>query len=125
MSLMDVVEGALGTASSGPEPARRAMLDKLDEARRAFEEDRSDAPGGRWITKAEEGRVAFAPTRPDGQQLVIGGQAVTFWQASELSGVLDAFERAVEAGELDPQLTGDTPAGHSLPLERLMPVRSS
>jgi len=44
---------------------------------------------------------------------------VTFWKVEELSAVLDAFEAAINAGELDPQLTGSTPAGHSLPLERL------
>ena len=118
MSLKDVVEQVIGTETTDPETARAAMLDKLRERRRAYDE-RRDQPAGGWITAAEAGRIAFAPTRPDGQQLVIGGQTVTFWQADEFAGVLDAFEAAVAAGEMDPQLTGNTPAGHSLPLERL------
>ena len=51
--------------------------------------------------------------------MVIGGQSVTIWQVEELPAVLDAFEAAITSGELDPQLTGSTPAGHSLALERL------
>ena len=123
MSLKDVVAGVMG--ATDPQTARRSMLDKLHAERRAFAEGRNDQPGGRWITADEQGRVAFAPTRPDGQQLVIGGQAVTFWSLNELDAVLDAFEAAIVAGELDPQLTGVTPAGHAFPLERLIPSRSS
>jgi hypothetical protein len=119
MSLRDVVDGVVGIGTTDPLTARRAMLDKLRHARQAFADDRSDGPGGRWITTDDSGRICFAPTRPDGQQLVIGGQSVTFWQADELARVLDAFESAIASGELDAQLTGSTPAGHSLPLERL------
>ena len=123
MSLRDVVEQAIGPVGTDPDAARGAMIDKICRARDDFHRH-PDQPGG-WLTTAEAGRVAFAPTRPDGQQLVIGGQSVTFWQVGEIGGVLDAFEAAVAAGELDPQLTGETPAGHSLPLERLSPNRSS
>jgi hypothetical protein len=121
MSLKDVVGEVLGATSADPEMARGEMLDKLRGARKSFAEDQDQHSGGQWITRAEDGRVAFAPTRPDGQQLVIGGQSVTFWEAGEISAVLDAFEQAIRAGELDPQLIGSTPAGHSLPLERLAP----
>ncbi|WP_230781672.1 hypothetical protein [Sphingomonas sp. Leaf37] len=95
------------------------MLDKLHQARTAFDMNQSTQAGGQWLAADDAGRVAFTPTRPDGQQMVIGGQAVTFWQVGELPAMLDAFEAAINAGELDPQLTGSTPAGHSLPLERL------
>ncbi|MCC2980976.1 hypothetical protein [Sphingomonas sp. IC4-52] len=103
------------------------MLSKLRHAREAYQENREggDHPGGNWITPGENGKIAFAPTRPDGQQLVIGGQSVTFWEADTLGPMLDAFEAAINAGELDPQLTGPTPAGHSLPLERLVRASSS
>ena len=121
MSLKDVVEDAIGAALPDPQAERDAMLDKVRRERRDFDEH-PNRPGG-WITTAEAGRVAFAPTRPDGQQMVIGGQSVTFWQQDEIAGVLDAFEAAIARGELDPQLTGSTPAGHSLPLERLSPDR--
>lgn len=124
MSLKDVVEGVVGTTTTSPEAARSAMLKKLQLARQAFEEQRPDQPGGRWITVDEAGRASFAPTRPDGQQLVIGGQSVTFWERSEVPAVLDALEAAITAGELDPQLIGTTPAGHSLPLERIAPASS-
>ena len=124
MSLKNVIDDAIGAAPSDPTPARAEMIDKLRHARQAFEQQRSDLPGARWITKDGDGRVAFAPTRPDGQQLVIGGQAVTFWSPSELPAVLDAFEAAIAAGDLDPQLTGSTPAGHSLPLAQITPSSS-
>jgi hypothetical protein len=125
MSLKGVIEEVAAAATTDPAAERRAMLDKLQQARQAYDEQRHDQPGGRWISDDEAGRVAFAPTRPDGQQLVIGGQAVTFWQRSELPAVLDAFAEAIAAGELDPQLTGSTPAGHSLPRERLVPTATS
>ena len=119
MSLKDVIDGVMSVPTADPEQARGKVLDKLRRAREAFAQGLDQHPGGEWITRAEDGMVAFAPTRPDGQQLVIGGQSVTFWDAGEISTVLDAFERAITAGELDPQLIGSTPAGHSLPLERL------
>ncbi|MCU6453924.1 hypothetical protein LPN01_07525 [Sphingomonas sp. A2-49] len=128
MSLKDLVDGAagaIGSAASGaatpvePNAERSALLDKLRAARAAFEGDRPTEAGGQWLAADDTGYVAFTPTRPDGQQMVIGGQAVTFWQAEDLPAMLDAFEAAISAGELDPQLTGSTPAGHSLPLERL------
>jgi hypothetical protein len=124
MSLKDVVNDIVGGASGDPAAERTAMLDKLHHARQAFAEGRHDLPGSRWITTDGPERVAFAPTRPDGQQLVIGGQAVSFWHPSELPAVLNAFEAAITGGELDPQLVGNTPAGHSLPLERLAPAAS-
>jgi hypothetical protein len=128
MSLKDLVDGAAGVVGSvagvttdpvDPTAERSALLDKLRQARTAFDMNQSTQAGGQWLAADDAGRVAFTPTRPDGQQLVIGGQSVTFWQIEELPAVLDAFEAAINAGELDPQLTGSTPAGHSLPLERL------
>jgi hypothetical protein len=128
MSLKDLVDGAAGAVGSvtgvttdpvDPTAERSALLDKLRQARTAFDMNQSTHAGGQWLARDDAGRVAFTPTRPDGQQLVIGGQSVTFWQVEELPAVLDAFEAAINAGELDPQLTGSTPAGHSLPLERL------
>ncbi len=44
---------------------------------------------------------------------------LTFWQVDDLPGVLDAFEAAINADELGPQLTGSPPAGYSPPLDRL------
>jgi hypothetical protein len=128
MSLKDLVDGAAGAVGSvagvttdpvDPTAERSALLDKLRQARTAFDMNQSTQAGGQWLAAGDAGRVAFTPTRPDGQPMVIGGQSVTFWQVEELPAVLDAFEAAIHAGELDPQLTGSTPAGHSLPLERL------
>lgn len=122
MSLKDLVESAVsavGVEPVNPEAERSAMLDKLSQARTAFDMDQSTQAGGQWLARDDAGRVAFTPTRPDGQPMVIGGQAVTIWQVEELPAVLDAFEAAIRSGELDPQLIGSTPAGHSLPLERL------
>lgn len=122
MSLKDLVESAVsavGVEPVNPEAERSAMLDKLSQARTAFDMDQSTRAGGQWLARDDAGRVAFTPTRPDGQPMVIGGQAVTIWQVEELPAVLEAFEAAIKSGELDPQLTGSTPAGHSLPLERL------
>lgn len=118
MSITDTLKEASGVA---PDPAkeRALMLSKLSHARQAYAEKRGNLPGAGWFAEDESGRVAFSPTRPDGQQLVIGGQSVTFWHAGDVPAMLDAFEAAVNAGELDPQLTGSTPAGHSLPLDRL------
>jgi hypothetical protein len=128
MSLKDIVDGAASTIGSAaaaatdpvnPNTERSAMLDKLHQARTAYDLDQSPQAGGQWLARDDAGRVAFTPTRPDGQPMVIGGQSVTIWQVEELPAVLDAFEAAIKSGELDPQLTGSTPAGHSLPLERL------
>ena len=130
MSLKDIVEGAAGAVGSvaavAADPVdanaqRSAMVDKLRQARNAFEMNQSTQAGGQWLAADGAGRVAFTPTRPDGQPMVIGGKSVTFWQVDELPAVLDAFEEAITGGELDPQLIGSTPAGHSLPLERLAP----
>ena len=98
------------------------MIDKLRHARHAFAADRHDGPCGRWLTTDGPDRVAFSPTRPDGQQLVIGGTSVTFWHREELPAMLDAFEAAIAAGELVGQLTASTPAGHSLARERIAPA---
>lgn len=125
MSMKDLVEGAVdaigavGVKPVDPVAERSAMLDKLRQARTAFDMNQSSQAGGQWLMRDDAGRVAFTPTRPDGQPMVIGGQSVTIWQLEELPTVLDAFEAAIRAGELDPQLIGSTPAGHSLPLERL------
>jgi len=128
MSLKDLVDGVASAAGSvgavaanpvDPVAERAALLDKLRRARTAFDMNQSPEANGQWLTADDAGRVAFTPTRPDGQPMVIGGQAVTFWQVEELPAVLDAFEAAINSGELDPQLIGSTPAGHSLPLERL------
>lgn len=124
MSLTDDVKKATGLAPD-PSTQRALMLSKLSHARQAYAERRNDLPGAGWIAEDGNGRIAFAPTRPDGQQLVIGGQSVTFWDTEHLPAMLDAFKAAIEAGELDPQLTGSTPAGHSLPFDRLSPARSS
>ena len=121
MSLKNVIEGLVDTGTTDPEQARREMLHRLERAREAFAQGEEQQLGSGWLTRSEAGRVAFAPTRPDGQQLVIGGQSVNFWHEREIPGVLDAFARAIAAGDLDPQLTGGTPAGHSLPLDRLAP----
>ena len=128
MSLKDIVEGAAGAvgsvAANAADPAdptteRSAMIDKLRHARSAFDMRQSTQAGGRWLAQDDAGLVAFTPTRPDGQPMVIDGKSVTFWQIEDLPMMLDAFEAAINAGELDPQLIGSTPAGHSLPLERL------
>lgn len=128
MSLKDIFGGAANAVGSVAgvvaDPVdsfaeRSAMLDKLRQARTGYDMDQSTQAGGQWLVRDNAGRVAFTPTRPDGQPIVIGGQSVTIWQVEELPAVLDAFKAAIEAGEFDPQLAGSTPAGHSLPLERL------
>jgi hypothetical protein len=130
MSLKDLVEGAASAVGNvaavaadpvAPTTERSALIDKLRHARAAFDMNQSTKAGGQWLAADDAGGVAFTPTRPDGQPMVIGGQSVTFWRIEELPAVLEAFEVAINAGELDPQLTGSTPAGHSLPLERLAP----
>ena len=118
MSLKDVVEKAVGIEAADPEQARRDMLHRLDRTRQAFMDQQESALGSGWITRAEAGRVAFTPTRPDGQPLVIGGQSVNFWEESDVPAVLDAFARAISSGELDPQLVGSTPAGQAFPTMR-------
>jgi hypothetical protein len=121
MSLGDVVGNVLGTVTPDPETARRPMLDKIAAVRREFADGGAEGVRSGWVSADPQGRVAFGPTRPDGQQMVIGGQSVTFWSTDEFPAVLEAFERAVAAGELDGQLLGGTPAGSSLPLDRLTP----
>ncbi len=128
MSLKNIVEGAASAvgsvAATAANPAdstseQSAMIDKLRHDRTAFDTDQSTQAGGQWLAQDEAGLVAFTPTRPNGQPMVIDGNSVTFWQAEDLPVMLDAFEAAINAGALDPQLIGSTPAGHSLPLERL------
>ena len=128
MSLKDLVDGAASAVGSvatnasdpvDPTTERSALVEKLRQARTAFDVDQSTQAGGQWLAADDAGLVAFTPTRPDGQPMVIDGKSVTFWQVEDLPAMLDAFEAAVNAGELDPQLIGSTPAGHSLPLERL------
>ncbi|MGK6325144.1 hypothetical protein ACMGDM_18925 [Sphingomonas sp. DT-51] len=119
MSLKSVVDTMAGAATIDPGPARSAMLDKLRQARTAFNMNQSAQAGGHWLAADDSGRVAFSPTRPDGQQLVINGQSVTFWEADQVPALLQAFEAAITLGDLDSQLTGTTPAGHSLPLDQL------
>ena len=128
MSLKDLVDGAAGAVGSvaevaadpvDPKTERSALIDKLRQARTAFDMKQSTQAGGQWLAADDTGLVAFTPTRPDGQPMVIDGKSVTFWQVEDLPAMLDAFEAAVNDGELDPQLVGSTPAGHSLPLDRL------
>ena len=128
MSLKDLVDGAAKAVGSvaavaadpvDPSAERSALIDKLRQARTAFDLNQSTQADGQWLAAEDAGLVAFTPTRPDGQAMVIDGKSVTFWQVEDLPAMLDAFEAAVDAGELDPQLIGSTPAGHSLPLERL------
>lgn len=119
MSLKSVVDTMVGATTIDPESARSALLEKLRQARTAFDMKQSAQAGGHWLALDDNGRVAFSPTRPDGQPLVINGQSVTFWQREQVPALLHAFEAAVTRGDLDPQLTGPTPAGHSLPLDQL------
>jgi len=101
-----------------PDALRQAMLDRLVKNRDAFN-DPSKRVRGRWYEIGHSQVVAFSPTRPDGQPIVIDGQSVTFWKADEFPGILDAFEAAIVAGEIDDQLEGSTPAGASLPAREL------
>lgn len=105
-----------------PEAARRPMLDRLAKNRAAFN-DPSQKVRGKWFTIGNNQMVSFTPTRPDGQPIVIDGQSVTFWKADEFPLILDAFEAAIIAGELDSQLEGNTPAGASLPARELKTPR--
>lgn len=97
---------------------RRATLERLAKNREAFN-DPSKRVRGRWFEIGNNQMVAFSPTRPDGQPIVIDGQSVTFWAAADFPGILDAFEAAINAGEIDDQLEGSTPAGASLPAREL------
>jgi hypothetical protein len=101
-----------------PDAARRPMLERLAKNREGFN-DPSKRVRGRWFEIGNNQVVAFSPTRPDGQPIVIDGQSVTFWKADEFPGILDAFEAAIVAGEIDDQLEGSTPAGASLPAREL------
>ena len=118
MNFKDVVETVTGYRD--PQIARQAMLEKVQHTREAFQNPENAHADDSWI-KRDAGHVAFGPTRPDGQQLVIGGQATSFWNEREFLAVLDAFEDAIRSGEMDNQLLGETPAGASLPRERLEP----
>lgn len=119
MSLKDVLDSANRELHPNPELAHRAMLDELDRTRDAFAARERQGAGHGWFTVDTAGRVAFTPTRPDGQPIIIGGQANSFWTLGEFPAVLDAFEQAIRAGELDDQLVTETPAGKSLPLDHL------
>ena len=101
-----------------PDANRRPVLERLAKNREAFN-DPSKKVRGRWFEIGNNQVVAFTPTRPDGQPIVIDGQSVTFWKADEFPGILDAFEAAIKAGEIDDQLEGSTPAGASLPTRQL------
>jgi hypothetical protein len=101
-----------------PDAARRPMLERLAKNREAFL-DPSKRVRGRWFEIGNNSMVAFSPQRPDGQPIVIDGQSVTFWKADEFPGVLDSFEAAIAAGEIDAQLESNTPAGASLPAREL------
>lgn len=101
-----------------PDAARRPMLERLAKNREAFN-DPSKRVRGRWFEIGNNSMVAFTPTRPDGQPIVIDGQSVTFWSASDFPSILDAFEAAIRNGEIDDQLDGATPAGASLPTRDL------
>lgn len=118
MSLKDVITSVTGEPAD-PEAARRPVLDEIARNREAFAHRRGDAPADAWFSTGEPGMIGFAPRRPDGQPIVVGGQSITFWDEGEFPRVLDAFEAALRDGELDGELTGATPAGSSLPLERL------
>ncbi|RYE94105.1 MAG: hypothetical protein EOO77_44625, partial [Oxalobacteraceae bacterium] len=102
-----------------PNAARRPMLERLAKNREAFSDPSKKVRGGKWFTVGNASMVAFTPTRPDGQPIIIDGKSVTFWPASDFPGILDAFEAAIVAGELDDQLEGTTPAGASLPEREL------
>lgn len=101
-----------------PNAARDAMLDRLAKNREGFN-DPAKRVRGRWWEIGNNQMVAFTPTRPDGQPIVIDGKSVTFWPAAEFPSILDALEAAIKAGELDDQLDGATPAGSSLPAREL------
>lgn len=105
-----------------PEANRRPVLERIAKNREAFA-DRSRKVRGKWFEIGNNAMVAFTPTRPDGQPIVIDGQSVTFWSSAEFPSILDAFEAAVRAGEIDDQLEGSTPAGASLPARELKTPR--
>jgi hypothetical protein len=108
--------------SHDPEAGRRPMLERLAKNREAFN-DPSKRVRGRWFEVGHNGVLAFSPTRPDGQPIVIDGKSVTFWPASDFPEILNAFEAAIVAGEIDDQLDGSTPAGASLPARELKTPR--
>jgi len=106
-----------------PEAERRPILERIAKNREAFADPSKKVRGGRWFEIGNNSMVAFTPTRADGQPIVIDGQSVTFWSSAEFPSILDAFEAAVRAGEIDDQLDGSTPAGASLPARELKKPR--
>ena len=105
-----------------PDASRRPVLDKIAKTREAFA-DPSKRAQKKWFTIGNNNIVAFEPKRADGQPIVIDGKSVTFWKADEFPAILDSFEAAVRAGEIDDQLEGGTPAGASLPEKTLRKPR--
>lgn len=106
-----------------PEAGRRPVLERIAKNREAFADPSRKVRGGKWFEIGNNSMVAFTPTRPDGQPIVIDGQSVTFWSSADFPSILDAFEEAVRAGEIDNQLEGSTPAGASLPARELKKPR--
>ncbi|SFP57437.1 hypothetical protein [Sphingomonas rubra] len=106
-----------------PDADRRPVLERIAKNREAFADPSKKVRGGKWFEIGNNAMVAFTPTRVDGQPIVIDGQSVTFWPAADFPSILDAFEAAVRAGEIDNQLEGSTPAGASLPARELKQPR--
>ncbi|SFP96702.1 hypothetical protein [Sphingomonas rubra] len=102
-----------------PDAERRPVLERIAKNREAFADPSTKVRGGKWFEIGNNSVVAFTPTRADGQPIVIDGKSVTFWSSTEFPAILDAFEAAVRAGEIDDQLAGSTPAGASLPTREL------
>ena len=118
MSLNDVIKGFAGEPVHR-ETARGPVATELERTRRSFAERKDQTPPDAWFSMGEPGMIGFQPRRPDGQPIVVNGQAITFWSEGEFPAMLDAFEAALNDGELDAELAGNTPAGGSLALERL------
>lgn len=106
-----------------PDANRQPVLERIVKNREAFADPSKKVRGGKWFEIGNNAMVAFTPTRPDGQPIVIDGQSVTFWSSEDFPSILDAFEAAVRAGEIDDQLEGSTPAGASLPARELVKPR--
>ncbi|RYF03800.1 MAG: hypothetical protein EOO77_30505 [Oxalobacteraceae bacterium] len=58
-----------------PDALRLPVLERIAKNRDAFADPAKKVRGGKWFTVGNNSMVAFTPTRPDGQPIVIDGKS--------------------------------------------------